>query len=73
MTAYYELWNTASGNRIDGFTSLGAMLNIVREIAYLGGDVAVENLMADVRFRKEDDEPFDWIEGDDLLDRIKVR
>ena len=56
----YELWNEASGNRIEGFEGelgLARLLEIVREIAELQGPQVVDTLFIEVWSSLEAPEP----------------
>lgn len=62
----YELWDQASGNRIEGFEEFPELVEIVRQIADLQGLNALDDLFVEAWAALDDDAPVGTYRGDDL-------
>jgi len=62
----YELWDQASGNRIEGFEELPKLAEIVRQIAELQGVEAVDDLFVEVWATLDAADPVRVLRGDEL-------
>jgi hypothetical protein len=65
----YELWDQASGNRLDGFEGKAAfekLAQVVREIAELRGLDAIEDLFVEVWASFDAPEPVTILDADEL-------
>lgn len=65
----YELWDQASGNRIEGFEGpkgFRALIEVVRQIAALQGAEAVDDLFVEVWTTLDAIEPVEIIGGHEL-------
>jgi hypothetical protein len=65
----YELWDQASGNRVEGFGQFSTLAEIVRQIAELQGTSAVDDLFVEVWATPDAEEPVQILRGD-LLKRF---
>jgi hypothetical protein len=62
----YELWDEASGNRVEGFDQVAHLAEIVRQIAEVQGIAAVDHLFVEVWADYDDSEPVRILRGDEL-------
>jgi hypothetical protein len=69
----YELWDQASGNRIEGFEDVSGLVEIVRQIADLQGLGAVDDLFVEVWAELDADAPEAILRGNDLRRLIQPR
>ncbi|HEY7201541.1 MAG TPA: hypothetical protein VIC57_15075 [Candidatus Dormibacteraeota bacterium] len=62
----YELWDEASGNRIEGFQEFAKLAEVVRQIAELQGARAVDDLFVEVWADLEALDPVRVMRADEL-------
>jgi len=62
----YELWDQASGNRIEGFQDFATLAEVIRQIAELQGAQAVDDLFVEVWVDLDAPDPVRVMRGDEL-------
>jgi len=62
----YELWDQASGNRIEGFDDFATLAEVVRQIGELHGGRAVDDLFVEVWVDLDAPDPLRVMRADEL-------